>query len=63
MKDTNTWPELAIGLYEKLTEHNAELTYEFDHVDIGVPSSADANAAVANWHINGVVKIRARDMK
>jgi hypothetical protein len=26
---TKTWPDLAIGLYERLTGRNAEITYEF----------------------------------
>ena len=35
---TTTWPELAIGLYEKLTERNAEITYEFENMEVSVPS-------------------------
>ncbi len=26
---TNTWPDLAISLYERLTGRNAEIAYEF----------------------------------
>ncbi|NLS12601.1 hypothetical protein HGP28_06750 [Vibrio sp. SM6] len=59
---TTNWPELAIGLYEKLNERNAELVYEFDNVEVGVPSAADDNAATAKWTINGTVKISSRDL-
>ena len=38
--DTRTWPELAIGLYDKLTGRDAEITYEFQNMTVGVPSSA-----------------------
>lgn len=57
-----TWPELAIGLYEKLTERNAEITYEFDNLEVGVPSGTGADSAQAIWKLNGVIKIRARDL-
>ena len=39
MADTQSWPDLAIGLYDKLTGRNAEITYEFDNMEIMVPSS------------------------
>lgn len=29
-KETQTWPDLAIGLYDKLTGRNAEITYEVE---------------------------------
>ena len=34
MQTTNTWPELAIGLYDKLTGRGAEITYELDQVGL-----------------------------
>ena len=58
---TETWPELAIALYDKLTGRGAEITYEFDHMTISVPSAASADAQHARWQLDGVVKIRARD--
>lgn len=38
--ETSTWPDLAIGLYDKLTGRGAEITYEFHNLQISVPSSA-----------------------
>jgi hypothetical protein len=59
--DTQTWPELAIGLYDKLTGRGAEITYEFHDLEIYVPSSASPNAQQAQWKVNGCLKIRTRD--
>ncbi len=30
MQDTLNWPDLAIGLYDRLTGRGSEITYEFD---------------------------------
>ncbi len=58
---THDWTELAIGLYEKLTDRNAEITYEADNMEIWVPSGVGDDAAHARWKVNGALKIRARD--
>ncbi len=60
---TTTWPDLAIGLYDKLTGRNAEITYEFNNLEVSVPSSASEGAQQAKWKLNGIVKIRAKDLK
>jgi len=61
LTDTQTWPDLAIGLYDKLTGRNAEITYEFHGLEIAVPSSASANAQHATWRVSGTMKIRTKD--
>jgi hypothetical protein len=58
----STWPELAIDLYDKLTGRGAEITYEFSNMEISVPSGTDTSAASAPWKLNGVLKIRSRDL-
>jgi hypothetical protein len=60
-QETNTWPELAGALYDKLTGRGAEITYEFSELDVYVPSSTQENAKQAHWRLNGVLKIRTRD--
>lgn len=60
--DTRTWPELAIGLYDKLTGRNAEITYEFQKMQIHIPSSTAADAEHAIWKLDGTMKIRTRDL-
>ena len=58
---TRTWPELAIGLYDKLTGRGAEIAYEFDNFELQVPSKAGSGAEHARWKMNGTVRIRTRD--
>lgn len=58
---TTTWPELAAGLFEKLTARNAEITYDFVQLEISVPSGVGAEAQHAQWKLNGTIKIRTRD--
>ncbi|WNJ17759.1 hypothetical protein [Pontibacter sp. G13] len=60
-QDTQNWPELAAGLYDKLTGRNAEISYEFNNFDVQVPSSASNDAQHAHWKINGTLKIRTQD--
>jgi hypothetical protein len=60
---TRSWPELAIGLYDKLTERGAEITYEADNVEVFVPSHAGPDATHASWKINGTMRIRTRDQQ
>ncbi len=55
--DTRTWPELAIGLYDRLTERNAEIAYNFDQFEVGIPSSTDASAERAYWKLSGGIRI------
>ena len=63
LKETTTWPELAIGLYDYLTGRGAEITYHFDHLEVMVPSSTATNSPQAKWGVNGVLKISTRDQK
>jgi hypothetical protein len=58
---TKTWPELAIGLYDKLTGRGAEIAYEFDDFEILVPSGVGENVEHARWKMSGTVRIRTRD--
>lgn len=58
---TKDWPTLAVALYDKLTQRNAEITYEAENVEIWVPSGVGDDAVHARWKINGTMKIRARD--
>ena len=58
---TTTWPDLAIGLYDRLTGRNAEISYEFDNMQLKVPSGTGANAEHAEWIVSGGLKIRTSD--
>ena len=58
---TATWPELAIGLYDKLTGRGAEITYEAEDLEVLVPSRVGSDADQARWRVNGTLRIRTRD--
>jgi hypothetical protein len=53
---------LAVGLFDKLTGRNAQITYEFDRLEIDVPQEAseDGYSRNAHWEINGSLKIRTK---
>ncbi len=61
VENTVNWPDLAIGLYDRLTGRGAEITYEFDKMEVAVPSNASNDASYANWKLNGTLRIRTRD--
>ena len=61
LNDTKTWPDLAIGLYDRLTGRGAEIIYEFDNFELLIPSSASPDATHAKWKMNGALKIRTHD--
>lgn len=58
---TNTWPELAMGLYERLTGANAEIAYGFENMNIQVPSGTGVDAQHASWVVNGTLRISTND--
>ena len=55
------WPDLAIGLYDRLTGRNAEITYEFADMHVKVPSATGPLAEHAEWVLSGTMKIRTDD--
>lgn len=55
------WADLAISLYDRLTGRGSEISYNFDDMEIKVPSGTQDKSSYANWRINGTLKISARD--
>jgi hypothetical protein len=55
---TNNWPDLAIGLYDRLTGRNAVIAYEFVDMHIKIPSGTGPKAEHAEWVLSGTMKIR-----
>ena len=53
---TQTWPDLAIGLYDKLTGRNATITYDFEDFEIAVPREVGSEEST-QWRMNGTLKI------
>lgn len=62
-KDTTNWPELAGAIYDKLTERHAELTYDFDNIEISVPSGAGEKSPHSTWKLNGSISVRGRNLE
>ena len=58
-EQSTTWPDLAEALFEKLTGRGAEVTYEFQNLDVYVPSVMGPNPQHAHWKLNGILKVRA----
>ena len=58
---TQTWPDLAIGLYDRLTGRGAEITYEAIDLRVDVPSQVGDSSEHTRWVLNGSVRIRTRD--
>jgi hypothetical protein len=58
---TTNWPDLAIGLYDRLTGRHAEITYEFQDLHVKVPSGTGPEAQHAEWVLTGALKISTKD--
>jgi hypothetical protein len=59
---TTNWPQLAIGLYDRLSGRNSEITYEFEDMHVKVPSGTGDQAEHAQWVLSGTLKIRTRNL-
>ena len=59
--EIQTWPDFAIVLYDLLTGRKAEISYQFDNLEIFVPLSSGASPEHAIWKVNGTLKVRARE--
>lgn len=58
---TTNWPDLAVGLYDRLTGRGAEIAYEFQEMHLSIPSGTGPQAEHAEWVLSGTVKIRTQD--
>ena len=57
IEETQTWPELAIGLYERLTGRGAEIAYEFEDMYVDVPDKVGEDADHARWRLDGTLTL------
>ena len=58
---TKNWPELAVGLYDRLTGNNAEISYEFRDMHVQIPSGTGDEAEHAEWVLDGMLKVTTAD--
>lgn len=61
IEETTTWPDLAISLYDRLTGRGAEIAYEFEDMEVEVPSSTGEDAEHAHWRLDGTLRISTRE--
>jgi hypothetical protein len=59
--ETTSWPELAIGLYDRLTGRGAEIVYEFEEMEVAVPSKTGEDAKHAHWKLDGTIRITTNE--
>ena len=59
--ETTTWPELAIGLYDRLTGRGAEISYKFIDMEVDVPSKVGEDADHARWRLDGELRITTEE--
>ena len=55
-KQVETWPDLAVGLYDKLTGRNAAITYDFDQFKLNVPTKVGSQETT-QWEMSGKITI------
>jgi len=61
IEETTNWPELAVGLYDRLTGRGAEIVYDFEDLDVAVPSKVGDDAEHAHWHVDGTVRVTTNE--
>ena len=54
---TTTWPDLAEGLYARLTGRSAEITYAFDDMYVEVPRDTAPDSPRATWRLHGTLRV------
>lgn len=59
-RDAQTWPDLMMSLYDRLTGRGAEITYDFDDLSVDVPDRSGADPEHAHWRVDGRVRITTR---
>lgn len=61
IEETTNWPDLAVGLYDRLTGRGAEIVYTFEDLNVAVPSKVGEDAEHAHWHVDGTVRITTNE--
>jgi hypothetical protein len=61
IEETTTWPDLAISLYDRLTGRNAEIVYDFEDMEVEVPSGTGEDVEHAQWRLDGTLRVTTRE--
>lgn len=59
--EPKNWPDLAMALWDGLTGRKAEITYQFENLDISIPHHVGDGCQYATWKLNGALKIHTAD--
>ena len=60
---TENWPDLALGLYDRLSERDSEITYKFKNMNVFVPSVVGQDADHAHWKVDGAITITTEERR
>ena len=55
-KQIESWPDLAAGLYDKLTGRGAAITYNFENFKLYVPTKVGSSEKT-EWEMSGKLTI------
>jgi hypothetical protein len=59
--DRTAWPDFAIALFDLLSGRKAEVTWQFENMEVHVPITTGTDTEYAVWRFNGTLKVRARE--
>lgn len=59
--EATSWPDLAVSLYERLTGRGAEIAYQFEDMEVAVPSKVGEDADHAHWRVDGTIRITTEE--
>ena len=59
---TKNWPDLAMGLYDRLTGSNAQIAYEFVDLHVKIPSGTGSTAEHGEWILTGTLKVSTKNL-
>lgn len=59
--DRATWPDLAEGLYERLTGRGTTISYRFEDMTVEVPRETGSDSPRASWRLDGTLHIRTSE--
>ena len=56
-----TWPDLAEGLYERLTGRGTTISYRFEDMVLEVPRDTGQDSPRAVWRLHGTLHVQTSE--
>ena len=56
-KQITEWPDLAIGLYDRLTGRGSAINYELRDMVVEIPRDTGEDSPRAAWRFDGTIRI------